>query len=103
MLGLRCVASHHVLLDDDAASHGFDGTVEDRKKAVAGGFNQPPMVLCDAGLNEFALDPLDAIVRSLFIDLHEPAVARDVARDDRRKTARCWLLRLLSIPARFEA
>jgi hypothetical protein len=76
------------LLDDDAASHGFDGTIKDRNKTVAGGFDEPSVMLCNAGLYEVALDPLDATVRSFLIDLHQAAVARDIARDNRSKTTR---------------
>ena len=79
MLGHRCVASDHVLLDDDAAPHGFDRTIENRNKSVAGGFDEPSVMPCNAGLYEVALDPLHANVRSFFIDFHEPAVARDIA------------------------
>src|SRR6202011_2592625 len=88
MLRQRCVASNHVLLDDDAASHGFDGTIKDRNKTVAGGFDEPSVMLCNAGLYEVALDPLDTTVRSFLIDLHQAAVARDIARDNRSKTTR---------------
>ena len=42
----------------------------------------------DAGLDEVALDPFHTAVRSFFIDLHEAAVAGDIARDNRGKTAR---------------
>ncbi len=70
MLRLRCVASNHVLLDNDAAPHSLDRAVENRDKTIAGGFNEPSMVLCNAGLDEIALDPLDASVRSFFIELH---------------------------------
>ena len=68
MLRQRCVASNHVLLDDDAAPHGFDRTVENRNEAVAGGLDEPSVVLGNAGLYKVALDPLDASVRSFFIE-----------------------------------
>src|SRR6267142_4032552 len=88
MPGQRCVTLNHVLLDDHATSHGIDRTVENRNKAVACGFDQPAVVLGNAGLDQAALDPLHAAVRSLFIDFHQAAVARDIASDNRRKTAR---------------
>jgi hypothetical protein len=49
--GQRCIAPDHLLLDDDAAAHGLDRTVEDRDETVAGGFDEPSMVLCNAGLD----------------------------------------------------
>ena len=86
------VATNQILLDDDAAPDGFDRTVENRDKTVAGGFDEPSVMFCDAGLNEIALDPLDAAVRSFFIQFHQTAVARDVAGHDRCKaTGRCSL------------
>jgi L-rhamnose isomerase len=88
MLRHRCVASKHVLLDDDTAPHSFDGTVENRKKSVTCGFYQPSVMTHNAGFDEVTLDPLHAKMRSFFIDLHEAAVARDIAGDNRRKTAR---------------
>src|SRR6185312_3470926 len=39
----RCVASQHVLLNHDAATHCLDGTVKNCKEAVAGGFDEPPV------------------------------------------------------------
>src|SRR5229473_1677446 len=54
MLGQRCVASKHLLLDDDAAPHGFDRAVENRDKTVAGGFDELSVVLCNAGLDKAA-------------------------------------------------
>jgi len=88
MLRHRCVASNHVLLDDDAAPHSFDRTVENRNKSVASGFDEPSVMPHNAGLYEVTLDPLYAKMRSFFIDLHEAAVARDIASDNRSKPAR---------------
>ena len=88
MLRHRCIASNHVLLDDDAASHSFDGAVENRNKSVTRGFDQPSVMPHNAGLYEVTLDPLHAKMRSFFIDLHEAAVARDIASDNRSKTTR---------------
>jgi hypothetical protein len=88
MLRHRCIASNHVLLDDDTAPHSFDGTVENRDKSVTSGFDEPSVMPHYAGLYEVTLDPLHAKMRSFFIDLHEAAVARDIASDNRSKTAR---------------
>src|SRR4029077_5585702 len=103
MLRQRCVAADQILLDDDAASDGLDGTVENRDKAVARCFDEFSVVFDDAGLDELALDPLDAVVRSLFIDLHQAAIARDIACNDRRKATRGRLARgLAASSARFD-
>ena len=83
--GSACVASDHVLLNDDTAPDGFDGTIENSKKSIAGGFDEFAVVFRDAGLDEVTLDPLHAPVRSLFVDLHEAAVAGDIAGYNRGK------------------
>src|SRR6267154_2186822 len=57
-------------------------------KTVAGGFDEPSVVLCDARLDKAALDPLHATVRSFFIDFHQAAVARDIASHYCSKTPR---------------
>src|ERR1700748_259821 len=88
MLRQRCIASDHVLLDDDTASHRFDGAVENCQKAVAGRFDKLTVVLDDGRLYEVAHDPFHTLVRSFLIDLHETAVASDIACDNRGKTAR---------------
>jgi len=90
------------LLDDDTASHSFDRTVENRNKSVTGGFDEPAVMSHDAGLYEVTLDPPDAKMRSFFIDLHEAAVARDVAGNNRRKTARRRLSRGITTSTRFQ-
>ena len=87
VLGQRCVAANQILLDDDAAPDGFDGTVENCDEAVACGLNKLAVVFFDAGFDEVTLDPLDAIMRAFLVDLHQPAVAEDIACYDRGKTA----------------
>ena len=99
VLGQRCVAANQILLDDDAAPDGFDGTVENCDETVACGFNKLAVMFVDAGFDEVALDPLDAVVRPLLVDLHQAAVAGDIACDDRSKTARRRLARRLTISA----
>ena len=99
MLGQRCVAANQILLDDDAAPDGFDGTIENRDETVARGFNKLAVMFDDAGFDEVALDPLDAVVRPFLVDLHQAAVAGDIACDDRRKAARRRLARRLASSA----
>src|SRR3974377_785666 len=80
---LRGVASGHILLNDDGTAHCLDRAVKNCNEAVTRRFDEPSIVFCDAGLDEVALDSLDARVRTLFIQLHEAAVAYNIARDDR--------------------
>ena len=72
------------MLDHDAGSDGLDRAVENGDEAVARGFEKPAVVLFDSGLDEVALDPLDAVVRPFLVDLHLAAVAGDIAGHDRR-------------------
>jgi hypothetical protein len=81
------------LLNHDAAADGFDRTIENRNEPVAGGFNKSAVMFYDAGFDEIALDTLDTVVRAFFVDLHQAAVAGDIACYDGRKAARCWFAR----------
>jgi hypothetical protein len=60
---------NHALPDGNSTSRGFDGAIENRNKSITRGFDQPPVVRQNAGLYEFALDPLNSIARPVFIDL----------------------------------
>jgi hypothetical protein len=62
--------SIRVLLDDDAASNGRNGTIENGNEAIARRIHQTSMMLDDAGLDEIALDPLEADMRALLVGLH---------------------------------
>jgi hypothetical protein len=55
---------------DNAASRGLDGAIEDRDKPIGRGFDQSSVVRQNAGLYDFALDPLNSIVSPALIDLH---------------------------------
>ncbi len=88
MLRQCCVATNQILLDDDAAPDRFDGTVENRDKAVTSGLDQPSVMLGNARLDKVPLDPLDAIVRSFLIGFHQAAVGRYIAGDNRSQAAR---------------
>src|SRR4051812_3863450 len=93
MLRDRCVAPNQVLLNDNAAAYGLDRTAEDRDEAIPCRFNQLPVMFYDAWFDKIALNPLDAVVCAFLIDLHEAAVAGDVACDNRSETTRPQLSR----------
>jgi hypothetical protein len=57
------------LPDGNPTSRGFDGAIENRNESIARSFDQPSVVRHNAGLYEFALDPLNSIVRPVLIDL----------------------------------
>ena len=75
MPGQRCVASNHVLLNDDATSHGFDGTVENRNKAVACGFDDPATMERNGGIDQIAAKLTQALERALFVNTGQPRIA----------------------------
>src|SRR3954462_3081901 len=84
----RCVAANQVLLNDDTAAYSLDGTVKDRNEAIPCRFNQLAVMFDDARLDEIALDPLDAVVCPLLVDLHEAAITGDVACNNGGQSAR---------------
>ncbi len=51
------------------------GTVEDCNESVTSGFHQPAVMFLNGWLDEIAFDPLNARVSSVFVELHEAAVA----------------------------
>src|ERR1700747_806393 len=67
MVRHRCISADHVLLDDNAAPDGFDRAIEGRNESVAGGFDEPAVVLENARLYQIALDPSDARMRSFLV------------------------------------
>jgi hypothetical protein len=83
----RRIAPDHALLDNNGAADGFDRAVEHRQKAVAGIGNELAAVLCEVGLDEFAPLPRHPGECAFLVKLHEPAVAGDIGREDRRKAA----------------
>src|SRR6185312_3833585 len=97
----RCVAPRHILLNDDAATHGFERTVKNGKEAIARGFDQPSVVFRNAGLNQIALDSLDARMRPFLIELHETAVATDIPDNDGSETTRSYRTRWHTAPGRI--
>ena len=53
-----------------------------RWEAVAGRLDEPPVMFGNAGLDQVALDSLDARMRALLIELHKAAVTPDIASHD---------------------
>src|SRR5262249_46335097 len=103
MLRKRGVAADEVLLDDDAAANGLNRTIENGNEAIARRLHQTSMVLDDAGLDEVALDPLDADMRAFLVRLHQAAVGRDVTDDNSGKATRHRAVRRrLALIPRFE-
>ena len=88
MLRNRRIAADEVLLDDNAASNGLDGAVENSDETIARGLHQISMVLDDAGFDEIPLDPLDADMRAFLVGLHQATVGCDVTDNDGCETTR---------------
>jgi len=70
ILRQRCIATHQILLNHDAAANCFNRTIENRYKAVTGRFDQLAIMLANGRLYQFALDPLDTIMRAFFVEFH---------------------------------
>src|SRR5205085_6836341 len=85
--GQRLIALNDVLADDDAASRGFNRIIENRSKSIGRGFDQPSVVLENAGLYEFALDPLCSTARLFVVGWRRTGAARNIANDNCGKTA----------------
>src|SRR5262249_41211664 len=88
------VAPGHALLDDDGATHRFDGTAELGEEAVTHPFDYAAVVFGDGWLDQLAAMALDARDRPFFVHADEPTVAGNIRRDDRDQPTRAFCVRL---------
>src|SRR5262249_41371527 len=93
----RGIAADHALLNDDCAAHGFNRAVEHGQETIARMLDGPAVMLGDGWLDEFAPMPLDASMGSFLIHAHQPAVSRDIGRDDCSQAARHLIRRRRSV------
>src|ERR1700693_735202 len=77
----------HAALHLDRAQHGFDDAGEFNQHAVAGIFDDTPVVLLDLGVHKLAAMRLEALVRSLLIRAHQARIPDRIGGQDRGKTA----------------
>ena len=77
------IAFGHAALDFDGAAHSIDDADEFHQHAVAGGLDDAAPVLGDLGIDQFLAMRLELAKRAFLVDAHQPAVAGDVARENR--------------------
>ena len=84
----RCggVAGDHLLLHLDSAAHRVDNAGKLDEEAVAGSLDDAPPMLGDLGIGEFTADRAQRRERALFVRAHQPRIAGDIDRQDRRQT-----------------
>ena len=81
------VAPRHALLDLDRARHGIRDARELDQHAVAGGLDQPPLVLGDRRVDQLETMGLETRERARLIGFHQAAVADHVGGEDGREPA----------------
>ena len=74
-------------LDRDRTSHGIHDAGEFHQQSIAGGPDDPAVVAGDRGVDALAPMLLQRAQRADLVDAHEPAVASDIGRQDRRQSA----------------
>jgi hypothetical protein len=81
------VARDHRALHLDRTAHRVDDAGEFDQQAVAGRFDDAAAVLGDLRVTKLAADRPQSGKRALLIGLHQPRIARDIGRQDRREAA----------------
>ena len=75
----------HALLPFDRAAHRVDDAGEFDQQTVAGRLDDAAAMLGDLGVAQFAPDCFEPGERAFLVDAHEPRIARDIGRQDRRQ------------------
>jgi hypothetical protein len=85
----RCcgVAGDHLALQLDRTAHRVDDARELDEETVAGGLDDAPPMLGDFGIAQFAAHCPQRRERALFVLAHQPRIAGDIDRQDRRQPA----------------
>ena len=79
------VAQRHLALHLDRAAHRVDDAGELDQQAVAGGLDDAAAMLGDLGVDQFAAERLQRRERAFLVRAHQPRVAGDIGRQDRRQ------------------
>ena len=80
------IALGHLALHLDRAAHRIDDAGEFDQHAVAGGFDDAAAMLRDLGIDEFAPDRLQRRERAFLVVAHQPRIAGDIGRQNRRQS-----------------
>jgi len=89
----------HRLLHRDRAAHRIDDAGEFHQHAVAGGLDDAALVLGDLRVDQLAAEGLEAREGAGLVLAHEPAVSRNIGREDGREPALDPLSAQMSLPA----
>jgi len=77
------------VLDFAGAAHRVDDAGEFRQHAVAGGLDDPAVMLADLRLEQFDETGLEALMRAFLIGTHQAGIAHHIGGEDRGETAGC--------------
>ena len=83
------VPLRHRLLHLDRAAHRIDDARKFHQHAVAGGLDDPAVVLGDLRIEELAAQRFEAFVRAFLVRPHQPRIPRHIGGEDRGKAAGC--------------
>jgi len=83
--GKTFVPLREAFADLERAADGLDHAAKFDDCAVAGAFDEPPIVGGDGRIDQFAAQAPEPRQRTLFVRAHEPAVADNVGRENRRE------------------
>ena len=78
------IAVEHPALHLGDAAHSIDDAGEFREHAVAGGLDDPAMMLADLRIDEFGEMRLEAFVRAFLVRLHQARIAHHIGGEYRR-------------------
>ena len=79
------VALGHFALHLDRAAHRVDDAGELDEQPVAGGLDDAAAVLVDLGVDQLAPNRLQRRERAFLVRAHQPRIAGDIGRQDRRQ------------------
>ena len=86
LLGQIQIAIGHCTLNFTGTAHRVDLVRKFRQHAVAGGLDDPAVVLPNFRIDELVEMRLEAFVRALLIGTHQTRIAHHICRQDRGKT-----------------
>jgi len=87
LLGEVQIAVGHRALNFTRTAHRVDDAGEFRQHAVAGGLDDPAMMLADLRIEQLDKMRLEPLVRAFLIGTHQARIARHIGRENRGETA----------------
>ena len=83
-----CVALDEAVLHLDGAAHRVDQAAKLDEAAVAGSFDEAPVMRVDGRVDQIAAQPTEPRQRAILIRSRQPAVANDIRDQNRRDLPR---------------